>query len=398
MNTKQIMELDKRYVMHTYTRIPLVVDRGDGVRVYDKDGKEYLDFISGIGVNAVGHCHPKILSALKEQSQKLLHCSNLYYIEPQAKLAERLCSLSFADKVFFSNSGAEANEAAIKLARKFGARKAGEGNCYEIITMKNSFHGRTLSTLAATGQTKYQKGFSPLPYGFKYAPFNDLDEVKRLVSEKTCAVMLEPIQGEGGINVAKASFLENLRKFCDEEGILLIFDEVQCGLGRTGKLFAYQHYGVEPDIMTLAKPLGGGLPIGATLAKEEVASCFEPGNHASTFGGNPLVCAAALAFLEIVEEEGLVERAKKMGTYFKDKLKRLKERFSFIREIRGKGLMIGVELEFEGMEIVKECQREGLLINCTSKNVLRFLPPLIVEEEDIDRAFEILNKVFSRVC
>jgi len=224
--------------------------------------------------------------------------------------------------------------------------------------MKNSFHGRTLSTLAATGQTKYQKGFSPLPYGFKYAPFNDLDEVKRLVSEKTCAVMLEPIQGEGGINVAKASFLENLRKFCDEEGILLIFDEVQCGLGRTGKLFAYQHYGVEPDIMTLAKPLGGGLPIGATLAKEEVASCFEPGNHASTFGGNPLVCAAALAFLEIVEEEGLVERAKKMGTYFKDKLKRLKERFSFIREIRGKGLMM----------------------------------------EDIDRAFEILNKVFSRVC
>jgi len=267
MDAQEIMELDKKYVMHTYARIPLVIDKGNGVRVQDKEGKEYLDFISGIGVNAIGHCHPKVLNAIKEQSQKLLHCSNLYYIEPQAKLAEKLCSLSFADKVFFSNSGAEANEAAIKLARKFGSKKSGEGKCYEIVTMENSFHGRTLITLAATAQTKYQKGFSPLPCGFKYAPFNDLEGVKKLISDKTCAIMLEPIQGEGGIKVATELFLKSLRELCDKEEILLILDEVQCGLGRTGKLFAYQHYGIEPDIMTLAKPLGGGLPIGAALAK-----------------------------------------------------------------------------------------------------------------------------------
>jgi len=397
MDTKEIMQLDEKYVMHTYGRIPLVMDRGDEVRVWDKDGREYLDFISGIGVNAVGHCHPEVLNAMREQAQKLLHCSNLYYIEPQARLAERLCNLSFADKVFFSNSGAEANEAAIKLARKFGAKKNGEGRCYEIITMENSFHGRTLSTLAATGQTKYQKGFSPLPRGFKYAPFNDLEAIRKSVSDKTCAVMVEPIQGEGGIKVAKGDFLEGLRKLCDEEGVLLIFDEVQCGLGRTGKLFAYQHYGVDPDIMTLAKPLGGGLPIGATLAREDVASCFEPGNHASTFGGNPLVCAAALAFLKVVEEEGLVEKAERMGSYFRDKMGGLRKKFSFIREIRGKGLMIGVELDFEGRKIVNECRKEGLLINCTSENVLRFLPPLIVNKEDIDQAIDVLDKVFSNM-
>jgi len=398
MDAQEIMELDKKYVMHTYARIPLVIDKGNGVRVQDKEGKEYLDFISGIGVNAIGHCHPKVLNAIKEQSQKLLHCSNLYYIEPQAKLAEKLCSLSFADKVFFSNSGAEANEAAIKLARKFGSKKSGESRYYEIITMENSFHGRTLTTLAATAQTKYQKGFSPLPCGFKYAPFNDLKGVKKLISDKTCAIMLEPIQGEGGIKVATELFLKSLRELCEEEEILLILDEVQCGLGRTGKLFAYQHYGIEPDIMTLAKPLGGGLPIGAALAKENVAASFEPGNHASTFGGNPLVCAAALAFLNVVEEERLVERAHERGKYFKNKLEELSEKFPFIKEVRGKGLMIGVELEFEGKDIVNECRKEGLLINCTSKNVLRFLPPLTIEEDDIDEAIVILNKVLSNIA
>lgn len=397
MDTQEIIELNKKFVMHTYSPIPLAIDKGKGVKVWDKEGKEYLDFISGIGVNAIGHSHPKILKAIKEQSEKLLHCSNLYYIEPQVKLAEKLCHLSFADKVFFSNSGAEANEAAIKLARKFGTKKSGKENkCYEIITMENSFHGRTLTTIAATAQTKYQKGFSPLPLGFKYAPFNNLEEVKKLISEKTCAIMVEPIQGEGGINVATESFLKGLREICDKEEILLILDEVQCGLGRTGKLFAYQHYGIEPDIMTLAKPLGGGLPIGATLAKESAASCFEPGDHASTFGGNPLVCASALAFLKVIEEENLVEKAQQRGEYFKNKLEELKKNFPFIKEIRGKGIMIGIELKFEGKDIVNKCREEGLLINCTSKNVLRFLPPLIIEENDIDQAVNILHRVLSK--
>jgi len=396
MDTQEIIKLNNKFVMHTYSPIPLVIDKGKGVRVWDKEGKEYLDFISGIGVNAIGHSHPKILKAIREQSEKLLHCSNLYYIEPQVKLAEKLCHLSFADKVFFSNSGAEANEAAIKLARKFGTKKSSEENkCYEIITMENSFHGRTLTTIAATAQTKYQKGFSPLPPGFKYAPFNKLEGVKRLISEKTCAIMVEPIQGEGGINVATKSFLKGLREICDKEKILLILDEVQCGLGRTGKLFAYQHYGIEPDIMTLAKPLGGGLPIGATLAKESAASCFKPGDHASTFGGNPLVCASALAFLKVNEEESLLEKARGRGEYFKNKLRKLKKTLPFIKEIRGKGIMIGIELEFEGKDIVNQCRKEGLLINCTSKNVLRFLPPLIIEENDIDQAVNILHRVLS---
>ena len=397
MDTQKIIELSEKFLMRTYARLPLIIDKGKGIKVWDKEGKEYLDFISGIGVNAIGHSHPKILKTIKKQSQKLLHCSNLYYIEPQIKLAEKLSYLSFADKVFFSNSGAEANEAAIKLARKFGVKKSGKENeCYEIITMENSFHGRTLTTITATAQTKYQKGFSPLPPGFKYAPFNNLKGVERIISKKTCAIMIEPIQGEGGINIAKESFLKGLRELCDKKEILLILDEVQCGLGRTGKIFAYQHYGIEPDIMTLAKPLGGGLPIGATLAKESVASCFEPGDHASTFGGNPLVCACALTFLEILEEENLVEKAQKRGEYFKNKLNGLKKKFPFIKEIRGKGLMVGIELKFEGKNIVEECRKEGLLINSTSKNVLRFLPPLIVKENEINQAVEILNRVLSR--
>ena len=395
MNKQQVMELDKNYVMHTYSRIPLVINRGKGVRVWDKDGREYLDFISGIGVNAIGHCHSEILAAINFQAQKLLHCSNLYYIEPQAKLAKALCDISFAEKVFFSNSGAEANEAAIKLARKFGSKQ--NNKSYEMITMKDSFHGRTLATLKATAQTKYQGGFGPFPPGFKYAPFNDLEAVRGLISSKTCAIMLEPIQGEGGLNVASENFLKGLRQLCDEKEILLILDEVQCGLGRTGEMFAYEHYAIEPDIMTLAKPLGGGLPIGATLAKEEIASFFEPGNHASTFGGNPLVCSAALAFLKVLEKEKLVKEVREKGKYFKEKLEELRNSFSFIEEIRGKGLMIGIKLEFSGKDIVVKCQEKGLLINCTAEKVLRFLPPLVVKKKDIDKAMEILRWTMNHV-
>lgn len=395
MNKEEVVELDKKYVMHTYSRIPLVIDRGEGVRVWGKDGKEYLDFISGIGVNAIGHCHPEVVAAINCQTRKLFHCSNLYYIELEAKLAKVLCDISFADKAFFSNSGAEANEAAIKLARKFGSKQ--NGKPYQIITMKDSFHGRTITTLKATGQTKYQHGFGPFPPGFRYASFNDLKAVRSSVSNKTCAIMLEPVQGEGGLNVASENFLKGLRQLCDKKGILLILDEVQCGLGRTGEMFAYEHYRIEPDIMTLAKPLGGGMPIGATLAKEKIASFFEPGNHASTFGGNPVVCSAALAFLKVLEEENLVEGAREKGEYFREELEKLRETFSFIKEIRGKGLMIGLRLTFPGKSMVEKCREEGLLINCTTENVLRFLPPLIVEKKDIDKAVKILKEVMRRV-
>ncbi len=395
MNKEEVMELDKKYVMHTYSRIPLVIDKGEGVRVWGKDGKEYLDFISGIGVNAIGHCHPEVVAAINYQTRRLFHCSNLYYIELEARLAKALCDISFADKVFFSNSGAEANEAAIKLARKFGSKQ--NGKPYEIITMKDSFHGRTITTLKATGQTKYQDGFGPLTPGFRYTPFNDLGTAKSSISNETCAMMVEPVQGEGGLNVASQDFLRGLRQLCDEKGILLILDEVQCGLGRTGELFAYQHYGIEPDIMTLAKPLAGGMPIGATLAKEEIASFFEPGNHASTFGGNPVVCSAALAFLKVVKEEGLIEGAREKGEYFRKELEKLREAFPSIKEIRGKGLMIGLELAFDGKDIVVKCRQKGLLINCTADNILRFLPPLIVRKKDIDEAVKILSRVMSHV-
>ena len=386
------IQMDKKYVMQSYPRIPIGIDKGEGVRVWDKEGREYLDFISGIGVNAVGHCHPEILRALTHQAGRLLHCSNLYYIELQANLARALCQISFADKVFFCNSGAEANEAAIKLARRWG-----KGKRYEIITMKESFHGRTLTTLKATAQTKYQKGFGPFTPGFKYSPFNDLTKLKERVSEKTCAIMLEPIQGEGGIRAASQDFMEGVWEICHGKRILLILDEVQCGLGRTGKMFAYQHYGIEPDIMTLAKPLAGGLPIGATLAKEEVASLFKPGDHASTFGGNPLVSSAALAFLKVMEKENLVKKAEERGEYFGKRLGELKAKHSFIREIRGKGLMRGMELEFEGKEVVEKCRYQGLLINCTAKKVLRFLPPLTVKEEEIDQAMDLLQGVLEEL-
>ena len=392
MDTQMAMQMDKKYVMQSYSRIPLVIDKGKGVRVWDKEGREYLDFISGIGVNAIGHCHPEILRALTHQAKRLLHCSNLYYIEPQANLARALCEISFADKVFFSNSGAEANEAAIKLARRWGKDKR-----YEIITMEESFHGRTVTTLRATAQTKYQKGFGPFPPGFKYSPFNDLERLKERVSEKTCAIMLEPIQGEGGIRMASEDFMEGVWEICRGKRILLILDEIQCGLGRTGKMFAYQHYGIEPDLMTLAKPLAGGLPMGATLAKEEVASLFKPGDHASTFGGNPLVSSAALAFLKVMEEENLVKKAEEIGKYLGERLKELKAKYSLVKEIRGKGLMRGIELEFEGKGVVEKCRYQGLLINCTAKKVLRFLPPLTVKKEDIDQAVDILQGAFEEL-
>lgn len=397
MLTEELLRDSKKYIMNTYNRFPIVIIKGRGALVYDTDGKEYLDFVSGIAVCNLGHCHPKVTVAFQKQAQRLIHISNLYHNEPQIKLARLLVENSFADKVFFCNSGAEANEAAIKLVRKYAKEKL-NGSRYEIITMEKSFHGRTMATITATGQEKVQKGFEPLLPGFKYVPFNNIDAVKKAINKKTAAVMVEPIQGEGGVNIPDNDYLKKLRRLCNDEGILLVLDEVQTGMGRTGKLFAYEHYSIEPDIMTLAKGLGNGVAIGAMLAKDNVAEVFAPGSHASTFGGNPLACSAAKAALEVIIEDGILfENCIRMGDYLVKGLKELKKGFSFIKDLRGKGLLIGMELNIDGKDIVMECIKEGLLISCTMDRILRFLPPLIITKEEIDSMLEILYNVFKRI-
>ncbi|MFZ5645945.1 MAG: acetylornithine transaminase [Bacillota bacterium] len=396
MGNSDIIQMGDKYLMKTYGRLQMALVKGKGAMVWDADGREYLDFLSGLAVNSLGHCHPAVTGAIAEQAETLMHVSNLYYIEPQVKLAKMLAENSCGDRVFFCNSGAEANEAAIKLARKY-AKVKGAADKYEIITALKSFHGRTLATITATGQAKYQQGFEPLPPGFKYVPLNDLEALKQAVGPSTCAVMLEPVQGEGGINVADPDYLRGVRDLCNEKGLLLIFDEVQCGLGRTGKFMAYQHYGVEPDIITLAKALGGGFPIGATVAREEVAQAFVPGDHASTFGGNPLASAAGLAAVDQLINHGVVDNAARVGDYFKGKLKEMAERYPFVREVRGLGLILGMELSIECRGIVEKCQEKGLLINCANNNVLRFLPPLIIAEDDVDRAVGIIDSVLGEL-
>jgi acetylornithine/N-succinyldiaminopimelate aminotransferase len=396
MNLQEIIELDKKYYMNTFgDRSPVCFQYGKGINLWDIDGNKYYDFLAGIAVNALGHSHPKVVKAIQEQAEKFIHCSSLYYIEQQAKLAQVLVECSCADKVFFANSGAEANEGAIKLARIY-FKKKGFPNKYEIITMEKSFHGRTLATIAATGQDKYQKPFSPLTPSFLKVPFNNLDALKNSVSLDTCAIMIEPIQGESGVNLATLEYLKGVRKLCDEKGILLIFDEVQCGLGRTGKLFGYRHYGIEPDIFTLAKALGGGFPIGALLAKDFVAKAFEPGDHGSTFGGNPLACAAGLAVMDVLLNEGIVENSEKMGSYFIDRLKELAEKYNFIKEVRGKGLMIAVELSIDkAIEIKNKCFENRYLIGSIGTNILRILPPLIITKQDIDGMIKMLDGILE---
>ncbi|MBP1695809.1 MAG: acetylornithine aminotransferase [Deltaproteobacteria bacterium] len=394
MDSQTLMMLSEQYVAHTYARYPVVLVRGKGTRVWDQEGEEYLDFVSGLAVCNLGHCHPRVVKTIQGQAEKLIHVSNFYYIEPQIQLASLLCKHSFADKVFFCNSGAEANEGAFKLARKFAKEKTGKDR-YEIITMERSFHGRTLATLAATAQEKFHKGYEPLMPGFKYVPFNDMGAVKKAIDPKTCAVMVEPIQGEGGVNCPSEGYLKALREICDENSLLLIFDEVQVGMGRTGKLFAYEHEGVEPDILTLAKSLAGGVPIGALLIKKGIADSFKPGDHASTFGGNPLATAAGVAALTAILEEGMLENCRKMGNYFLSELDKMKNQFPFIKEVRGKGLILGMELKIDGSSIVKEMLKKRILINCTMGNVLRFLPPLIVTQEEVDQVVKALGEVFS---
>ena len=395
MKNRDVAKLTDKYVAHTYARYPIALVRGKGARVWDADGKEYLDFLAGIAVNSLGHCHPAVVRAIQQQSRKLLHVSNLYHILPQSELARELCRHSFADRVFFCNSGAEANEAAIKLARRYGA--AHLGGKYEILSAHNSFHGRTLATLTATGQEKVRAGYDPLPAGFRQIPFNDLRAAEEAIDEqKTVGILVEPIQGEGGINVPDEDYLRGLRELCDRRGLLLIFDEVQTGMGRTGKLFGYEHFGVKPDIMTLAKALGGGLPLGAMLAREEVAKSFIPGSHASTFGGNPLACSAGLAVIQTLLHGGVLKNCVKMEKAFLQGLGRLKDRFPFVKGIRGKGLMLGLELEMEGTKIVETCMQEGLLINCTAYKVLRFVPPLTIKQKEVEHGLGILEQVLAR--
>jgi len=398
MTVNDILEESKKYIMNTYKRLPLLIVKGRGNRIYDRDGREYMDFVSGLAVNNLGHCNPRVTVAFQKQAQRLVHTSNLFYTEPQIHLARLLVENSFADKVFFCNSGAEANEAAIKLVRKYSNDK-GNGR-YEIITAYNSFHGRTMATITATGQERFHKGFEPLVPGFSYVPYNDADAVEKAITDKTAAILVEPIQGEGGVNVPDEDYLKRLRKICDANGILLVLDEVQTGIGRTGKLFAYQHSGIEPDIMTLAKGLGNGLPIGAMLAKDPIAQAFTPGTHASTFGGTPLVCSAAIEVIKtLTEDEMLLDNCRRMGKYLTEELNSLKEKYpQIIRNVRGKGLLIGMELSIKGDDIVQECIKKGVVINCTMERVLRFLPPLDINPVDIDALIDILSEVFPSIA
>ncbi len=382
-----------KHIFNTYARLPIAFVRGEGCRLWDDTGKEYLDFLAGIAVCSLGHSHPELTRVISENAGRLIHVSNLFHTYPQVELAAELTRLSFADKVFFSNSGAEANEAAIKLARKYSKDRFGPGR-FHIITMKESFHGRTLATLSATGQSKVHNGFEPLVEGFAFVEFDSVQAVEEAINESTCAVMVEPVQGEGGLRFPSAGYLKDLKALCRSRDLLLILDEVQSGMGRTGSLFAHEQEDVSPDIMTLAKALANGLPMGAMLAVDEVAQAFVPGTHASTFGGGPLVASVALAVLRIISEPGFLDNVRENGSYFRERLEGLKRQYPFVREVRGRGLMVGVELTIPGAPIVRKCLEKGAVINCTHDTVLRFVPPLIVGRSEIDRMVKILDDVF----
>jgi predicted acetylornithine/succinylornithine family transaminase len=394
---KNTVNVTDRNIFQTYSRYPVVLVKGKGSKLWDAQGKEYIDFLSGIAVCNLGHCHPAVVRAAQAQLKQLLHVSNFFYTEPQAELSALLTANSFADRAFFCNSGAEANEAALKLARKYCQDRGAAGR-FEIITMHDSFHGRTFATLAATGQKKFHKGFEPLLPGFRYVPYNDIAALRKAVTPRTCAVLLEPIQGEGGVNLPDASYLKQVRRVCDENDLLLIFDEVQVGMGRTGKLFAHEHYRVRPDIMTLAKALAGGLPAGAMLARKHVAKSFTPGTHASTFGGNPVAMAAGVAVMKTLVQGDVLENCRAMGDYFMTGLWALQKKFpAIVKEVRGRGLIIGVELHREGKDIVRQCLSRGIIINCTMDRILRLVPPLIITRREIDRCLGVLETIFSKL-
>jgi acetylornithine/N-succinyldiaminopimelate aminotransferase len=396
MNAERVMEMDQQNVMRTYGRVPIVFEKALGARVWDKEGKEYLDFFAGIAVNGVGHCHPRVVEAVCRQAATLMHCSNVYYHAPGAELAARISELTGGMKVFFANSGAEANEGAIKLAR-FYARRVLQQERFEVVTTLKSFHGRTLATLAATGQPKFHQELQPLPPGFRHVPFGDVAALAEAVGPQTAAVLVEPIQGEGGINMPPDGYLADVRRIANQAGCLLILDEVQTGMGRTGSFLAHQQDGVAADIVTLAKALASGLPMGAFLARPDVAEALKPGDHGSTFGGNPVVAAAALAGINVLFEEGLLENAARVGNYLQQGLKELATAHPTVREVRGRGLMLGMELSAGAPAVVDECRQRGLLINCTAGNVLRFLPPLIITESDVEQALRILHEALTKV-
>jgi len=390
--TEKFIQLTNDYVLNTYTRLPIVLVKGKGVKVWDSEGNEYLDFFPGWAVSGLGHCPDPVVKAIAKQAGKIIHVSNNYYNEFQGALAQKIIQYSFPGKVFFCNSGAEAVEGAFKLVRAYGNPQRNE-----IISMENSFHGRTLAAITATGQTKYQKGFEPLPSGFKHVAFNSIEAVKNAITDKTAAIILELIQGEGGINVAEKGYVQELRKLCDKNNILLIFDEVQTCMGRTGQIFCFKNYGVEPDCFALAKSLGGGMPIGALVVKQKYADVLKPGMHASTFGGSPIVCAAGLAAFKMIEEKNLLENTVAQGEYLFKKLNELKGKHSVIKQVRGMALMVGVELEKQGKGVVEECLKKKLLINCTHENVLRIMPPMTVGKKDIDKAIAILDEALGTV-
>jgi predicted acetylornithine/succinylornithine family transaminase len=386
MKANEIFQEYNDHVLLTYTRMPAIFVKGKGSVLTDIQGKKYLDFFPGWGVGNLGHCHPKVMGAVREQIGKLIHIPNNFYNPHQAKLAKELVRVAFEGKIFFCNSGTEAVEAAIKFARMYG-----QGKKFEIITTVNSFHGRTMGALTATGQEKHQKGFMPLMPGFKYVPFNDINALKAAVNGQTAAIMIELIQGEGGINIATKEYVKAIRQICDEKKILLVFDEVQTGIARTGEIFGFKHYGITPDVMCLAKALGGGLPIGAMIVKKELADCFKPGMHGSTFAGSPLICKAALGVLKAIYAEKIMKNVKTQGPYLIERLEGLKFKYDIIKEVRGLGLMIGVELTTDGTAIFKECFSRGLIINCTQGNVLRIMPALNVTRRQINKAIHILD-------
>ncbi len=390
MNLKKAVELDKKHVFQTYRRAPILITKGRGAYVYDSEGKRYLDFLTGLAVNSAGHCNSRIVAAASRQLRTLSHVSNLYYTEPMLLLAEKLTGLAGMSKAFFANSGAEANEAAIKLVRRYHSQVVKDGR-YEVICFEKAFHGRTLMTLAATGTAMYRKGFDPLAQGFKHAEFNDLKSVEKLINNKTAAIMVEPVQGEAGVYPASASFMRGLAALRKKNDIQLIFDEVQCGLGRTGRMFAFEQYRVRPDVITIAKPIGGGLPLGVMMAAGKVASGFEPGTHATTFGAGPVACAAGLAFIEELENHGLLKNSARMGEYFGSKLKELQRRRPEIAEIRVKGLMIGIEITADAPEAANFFRGNGVLINAIRQNIIRILPPLMVTEPQADRFLKLLE-------
>lgn len=393
--SENVQELADTVIAQTYSRFPIVVERGNNCELWDLSGKRYVDFVAGIAVCNLGHAHPAVAAALAEQANKLLHVSNLYYTEPQTRLARWLVEHSFAQRVFFCNSGAEANEAAFKLARKYFSVR-GDQNRFRVISMQRSFHGRTMAALSATGQPKIREGFDPLLPGFEFVPFNDLEALKQAMTPEVCAVIMEPIQGEGGVNCPAPGYLQQVRDLCDRTGALLIFDEIQTGMGRTGKLFAYEHEQVAPDIMTLAKALGNGLPIGAMLAREKVAQAFGPGSHASTFGGTPIITAAAEAVVQTLFKEDLVNQCRQTGHYFQDRLAELGRRHpEKVVGVRGMGLLLGLELKVAGAPFVKECLHKGFLINCVQEQTLRFVPPLTISRPQIDALVECLDELLD---